>query len=294
MLRRRNTIAGWLFLAPIILLFLTFIAFPLLFSGYLSFTRWDFVSGMKGIEWIGLKNFQNLLHDQIFLYALENAVIYILCIVPVSVICSLILAYLLNNKVYIKNILRLFYFIPYISNAVALAMVFKYLFRASGPINLVLANLGVTDLPQWFSNPSLAKIPIITLVIWTSIGYQVLIYMAALQDVPIQLYEAAEIDGASGTQRFFKITIPMISPTTFYLVIIRTIAVFKLFTSVKIMTGTTSERSSTTLVLEIFRQSFDKYNFGYASAMSWVLFMIILIVTLIQMKGQKKWVHYGS
>lgn len=294
MLRRKNTIAGWLFLTPIITLFLIFIAFPLFFSGYLSFTEWNFVSGMRGIEWIGFDNFQSLVHDRIFIYALRNAVIYIISIVPISVTVSLVLAYLLNNKVYVRNVLRLLYFIPYISNAVALAMVFKYMFRSSGPINLLLSKIGVDNPPQWFSNPMLAKIPIITLVIWTSIGYQVLIYMAALQDVPTQMYEAAEIDGASSIQRFFKITIPLISPTTFYLIIIRTIAVFKLFTSVKIMTGTTSERSSTTLVLEIYRQSFDKYNFGYASAMSWVLFFIILIVTLIQLKGQKKWVHYGA
>lgn len=150
----------------------------------------------------------------------------------------------------------------------------------------------MTELPQWFSNPNLTKVPIIILVIWTSIGYQVLIYMAALQDVPTSLYEAAEIDGTTPWQKFRKITVPLISPTTFYLIVIRTIAVFKLFTAVKIMTAGTTERSSTTIVAEVYRHGFSNYDFGYASAMSWILFLIILTITLIQLWVQKKWVQY--
>lgn len=159
-------------------------------------------------------------------------------------------------------------------------------------MNLFLSKLGMTELPQWFSNPNLTKVPIIILVIWTSIGYQVLIYMAALQDVPTSLYEAAEIDGTTPWQKFRKITVPLISPTTFYLIVIRTIAVFKLFTAVKIMTAGTTERSSTTIVAEVYRHGFSNYDFGYASAMSWILFLIILTITLIQLWVQKKWVQY--
>ena len=292
MQKRRDTLTAWLFLAPVLLLFFTFIAYPIVFSGALSLTEWNFVSGLSGIEFVGLDNFQKMFHDETFLYALKNTLIYTVTIVPVSVVLSLILAYLLNDKVYLRKTLRLLFFIPYISNTVALVTVFKFMFRSDGPVNLFLSKLGMTELPQWFSNPNLTKVPIIILVIWTSIGYQVLIYMAALQDVPTSLYEAAEIDGTTPWQKFRKITVPLISPTTFYLIVIRTIAVFKLFTAVKIMTSGTTDRSSTTIVMEVYRHGFSNYDFGYASAMSWILFLIILTITLIQLWVQKKWVQY--
>lgn len=292
MRKRRDTLTAWLFLSPVLILFITFIAYPLIFSGYLSLTKWNFVSGFSGIKFIGLDNFKKMLQDETFHYALKNTVIYTITIVPVSVCVSLVLAYLLNDKVYLKKTLRLLFFIPYISNTVALTTVFKFMFRSNGPVNLFLSKMGFTQIPQWFSNPNLTKVPIIILVIWTSIGYQMLIYMAALQDVPTSLYESAEIDGASTLKKFLKITMPLITPTTFYLVVIRTIAVFKLFTPIKIMTSGTTDRTSTTIVMEVYREGFSDYNFGYASAMSWVLFIIILLVTLIQLWGQKKWVKY--
>lgn len=293
MSKRRDTLTAWLFLSPVLILFLVFIVFPVGFSAYLAVAEWDFISGLSGIRFVGLENFAKLFADDIFRYALRNTVIYAVTIVPISIVLSLVLAYLLNGKVFLSKFLRLIFFIPYISNAVALATVFQFLFRGSnGPINQFLRSIGVSNLPQWFSDPNLTKIPIIVLIIWTSIGYQMIIYMAALQDVPVSLYEAATIDGAGGFKRFVKITIPLISPTTFYLVVIRTIATFKMFTAVKIMTGMTLDRSSTTLVMEVYREAFNYYNFGYASAMAWVLFAIILVITLFQMWGQKKWVHY--
>ena len=290
--QRSDTISAWLFLAPTLILFAAFVVFPVLFSAFLSFTSWDVISGISSIKFIGLKNFRDMFQDREFIYALRNTFIYTITIVPISIVLSLGIAYMLNNKIYLKKTTRLMFFVPYISNAVALATVFKALFRSDGPINNVLANMGIQNLPQWFSDPNLAKIPIIILVIWTSIGYHMVVYMAALQDVPRDLYEAAAIDGAKPVKQFLKITVPLVSPTTFYLTIVRTIAVFKLFTSVKIMTGATSERTSTTLVLEIYHAAFGHYEFGYASAMSWILFAIILAVTLFQMWGQKKWVHY--
>ncbi len=290
--KRKDTITAWVFLAPTLILFGAFVVFPILFSAVLAFAKWDFVSGLSTIQFVGLKNFAKMLTDEKVHNALKNTFIYTVSIVPISLAISLLVAYMLNNKVHFRKTIRLMFFIPYISNTVALATVFKSLFRSDGPINMVLRSLGVQDLPQWFSDPNLAKLPIIILAIWTGIGFQMLIYMAALQDVPRELYEAAEIDGASSTDKLIRIMIPLISPTTFYLVVITTIAVFKLFTSVKVMSGSTSERISTTLVLEIYRSAFGSYEFGYASAMAWVLFMIILAVTLIQMWGQKKWVHY--
>ena len=146
--------------------------------------------------------------------------------------------------------------------------------------------------PAWFADSSLNKIPIIIFLIWTAIGYELVIYMAAMQNISPSLYEAAEIDGASGFCKITRITFPLISPTTFYLVIVRLIATFKLFTAVNIMTFGTPARANTTIVTRVYEEAFNNYKFGYASAEAWVLVAIILIITLINFWGQKKWVHY--
>ncbi len=231
--------------------------------------------------------------DSTFRHAVKNTFIYTFTTVPVSIGIALILAYLLNEKVYGKKALRLCFFIPYISNAVALAAVFKVIFRENGPINMFCQNvLKMEELPRWFADSNLNKIPIIVFLIWTSIGYELIIYLAAIQNISPSLYEAAELDGATGITKFVKITIPLISPTTFYLVIVRLITTFKLFSAVNIMTFGTPARANTTIVTRIYEEAFNNYKFGYASAQAWVLVVIILIITLIQFWGQKKWVHY--
>jgi len=294
MTRKRETATAYLFLAPALIVFVALVLFPVLFSGFLSFTEWNFLSGISGIKIVGLKNFRDLFKDRYFVYALRNTFIYTVSTVPVTIALSLGLAFALNKQRVLKRTLRLMYFVPYLSSTVALAAVFKYLFREKdGPINMILGSVfGLENLPRWLSDSSLNRIPIILLLIWTGIGYQLLIYMAALQDIPESLYEAAEIDGASEVQKFFRITVPMISPATFYLVVIRMIAVFKVFTSVNVITYGTGARSNTSMVVRIYAEAFGSYKFGYASAAAWVLFAIILGATLLQFWGQKRWVHY--
>jgi multiple sugar transport system permease protein len=293
-LKYKDTKDAYLFLAPSLVIFITLVIFPILFSLVLSFTKWNFLSGFSGIQFVGLENFKRMTSDRYFKQAIINTFIYALTVVPLSILLALILAYVMNTAVFFKKTLRLCFFIPYISSTVALAAVFKYLFREiNGPINLFLANvIRMQSLPQWFTDDRLNKIPIITLLIWTSIGYELIIYMASLSNISHSLYEAADIDGASGATKFLKITIPLISPTTFYLVIVRMIATFKLFTAVSIMTMGTSARANTTMVVRIYGDAFGAYKFGYASAEAWVLFVIILGITLIQFWGQRKWVHY--
>jgi multiple sugar transport system permease protein len=290
----KDTKTAYLFLLPTLIVFFALVIFPVLFSMFLSFTKWNFLSGWKGIKMVGFQNYAKLHGDIKFRDAVGNTFIYALTIVPISIILALVLAYALNGKVYGKKFFRLCFFIPYISSMVALAAVFKYLFREiNGPINLILANVfKVKNLPQWFTNDHLSKIPIIVLMIWTSIGYELIIYMAALQNISKSLYEAAEIDGANSAVRFWKITVPLISPTTFYLIIVRLIGTFKMFTAVNIMSLGTGGRANTTMVCQIYGDAFGSYKFGYASAEAWVLFVIILGITLIQFWGQKKWVHY--
>ena len=290
--KRRENLIGYAFIMPALLAFLVLIAFPFFASLGLSFTSWNFLGGWKKLKWIGLDNFVEMGRDLRFGQAIINTFIYAIATVPVSIILALALAYVLNGKIYLKRTLRMAFFIPYISSAVALSAVFKFMFRDDGVINSVLMALGVANPPEWFADLSLNKVPIFTIVIWTAIGYELIIYMSALQNVPVSLYEAAQIDGASSFRRFISITIPLVSPTTFYLIIVRLIATFKIFSSIEIMTLGSAAYTNTSMVIEIYSEAFQGYRFGYAAAESMVLFLIILGITLVNFWGQKKWVHY--
>ena len=291
-LQRQETLIGYAFILPALIVFLVFVAFPFFASIGLSFTKWNFLGGWKKLKWVGLQNFANLARDRRFGQAFANTFIYSIATVPTSILLALVLAYILNNKVYCRKLLRMAFFIPYISSAVALAAVFKFMFRDDGVINSILLALGIKNPPQWFVSLQLNKIPIIVMVIWTAVGYELVIYMSALQSVPASLYEAADIDRATGMQKFFYITLPMVSPTTFYLVIVRMIAVFKIFSSVNIMTMGSPSYANTSMVVEIYGNAFGSYKFGYDAAQSMVLFVLILVITLLNFWGQKKWVHY--
>jgi len=295
-MQRQENLVGYAFITPALIAFLVFLAFPFFASIALSFTKWNFLSGWSKLQWVGLDNFAKILQQfakkRRFYDALINTFVYAVTTVPTSIAIALVLAYMLNNKVYCKKALRMAFFIPYISSAVALSAVFKFMFRDDGVINSTLISLGIANPPDWFVNQSLNKIPIILLVIWTAIGYELVIYMSALQNVPASLYEAADIDGAGSAQKFWYVTLPLVSPTTFYLVIVRLIASFKIFSSINIMTLGSAAKTNTSLVVEIYAEAFGSYNFGFAAAESMVLFVIILLITLINFAGQKKWVHY--
>ena len=282
--------AGWIFIAPAMLIFLALIALPIVMSILLSFTKWNFLSGLEGIEWVGLKNFIRIFTtDRKFKMALVNTLLYAATVTPISILMALLFAYMINDKTHFRKFNRLCFFIPYISSMVALAAVFRFLFRSDGPINLLLTRLGVAEVPKWLTDTSLCRIPVICVMIYAGIGFSLIVYMAALQSVPKELYEAATVDGAASFRKFWSITIPMLSPTTFYLCIVRLIAAFKAFSAVNIM-GVAG--SAPSLVTEIYSNAFNSYKFGYASAEAWVLVAVILAVTVIQFWGQKKWVHY--
>ncbi len=298
-LQAKENISGYAFIAPALICFILFMAFPFFLTLLLSFFDFNFLKVkklahiVKFVKFCGFDNFVAMFQDRRFIEAIKNTAIYTIATVPASIILGLVLAYVLNGNVFAKKILRLAFFIPYISSVVALGAVFKFLFREDGIINNVLMNLNMISEPlKWSTEPSLSKIPIILLVIWSSLGYILIIYMAAIQNVPKSLYEAATIDGANAFTQFVKITVPMISPTTFYLIIVRMIAVFKIFSSVNVFTMGSSISSNTSIVQEIYDSAFVDYSHGYASAQSVVLLIIILIITGIQFRGQKKWVHY--
>lgn len=295
----KENLAGYAFVSPALIAYILLIAFPFFLTLILSFTEFNFLKVRslaklgKYIDFIGFDNFKDIFTDRRFMQSISNTFVYAFTTVPASIVLGIMLAYVLNGKVFLKKMLRLAFFIPYISSIVALGAVFKFLFREDGLVNNALSSLGwITEPIKWTVDTRVTKLPIILLIIWTSLGYVLIIYMAALQNVPRSLYEAATIDGANGFQQFMKITVPMVSPTTFYLVIVRLIAIFKVFGSVNVFTMGSSIASNTSIVQEIYDTAFSSYQHGYASAQSVVLLILILIFTAINFAGQKKWVHY--
>lgn len=292
--KTKLTLTGYAFLAPALIIFVCMVLVPVVISIGLAFTKWNFFSGIDGLKFVGLRNFDKLFtSDRSFKTALVNTVVYAVATVPTTVLLSLVLAYMVNGKVHMQRLFRLAFFVPYISNMVALGAIFKFLFRTDGPINQVLSNFfGVQAVPDWLVSSDLCRIPIICVMVYSGIGFCLIVYIAALKNVPLELYEASRVDGASTFRQFFSITMPMISPTTFYLLVVRMISAFQIFAAINIISDGGKSSGSVSLVSLIYEEAFKNYNFGYASAQAWVLVLFILIITLLNFKLQKKWVHY--
>jgi multiple sugar transport system permease protein len=291
--RKKETLYGYLFLLPSLAGFTIFLLIPILFSVYLAFTDWDVISGFNNINFIGLENFTRMIGDEWFNASIKNNFVYTLVVVPVTLILSLLIAIILNNMVYMKNVLRLAYFIPYVSNTVAVSVLWMAMFDPSqGPVNQLLMALGVQSPPKWLVSPDWAMVTIILMSVWTRIGYCLIIYLAALQNLPQELYEAANIDGANWYRKLKSITIPLLTPTTFFLVITQTISTFQVFAPVNLLTRGGPGTSTTVLVYQLYREAFRFYHMGYASAIAMVLFAIIFAVTLVQWRYQDKWVNF--
>ena len=213
--------------------------------------------------------------------------------VPISVILALVIAVFLNNRVYMKKLLRAMYFFPYITNGLAVYYVWMLLFQPkNGVINMALNSMGVTNLPQWLISKDWALPALIIINIWATLGYNIIIYIANIQNISADLYEASDIDGATGFQRFRYITFPLLTPSTFFLMTTGIISSFKVFGIVAALTQGGPIRSTTVIAYYAYVTAFRNYDMGYASAMSTLLFLMILLITMIQWKLQKKWVHY--
>lgn len=231
--------------------------------------------------------------DDWFINSLKNNFIYSVITVPGTIFIGLLFAIILNNKVYFRGLLRLIYFMPYISNIVAVSAVWMTLYHPTmGPINQFLSSIGFTNLPRWLTSPDTALLSIMIMTIWLGTGYCMIIYLAAIEGIPKQLYESAEIDGANGLRKFISITMPMISPATFFLFVTRLIWSFLVFGPINIMTQGGPAQSTTVVVYHVYRSAFSFRQMGYASAMTWVLFIIIFGITLLQWRKQRDWVTY--
>lgn len=289
-MQRKINLTGYLFILPNLLGFLVFIAFPLVFSFILSFCEGDAVTDIK---FIGLKNYIKLFSDEGFRISLFNTFYYMIASVPLMVGFGLILALLLNNELKLNKFYNTVFFMPNISSVVALAIVWQAMYHPTmGPINLSLKSLGIENPPLWISDVKWAMPSVILMTVWLNAGYYMLLYTAALKSIPSTLYEAADIDGANARHKLFRITLPMLSPTTFFAVIMAVINSFKVFDQIYLMTDGGPGRATNVLVYYIYKTSFSHYKFGYASAVAYVLFFIVFILTVIQYKGQSKWVNY--
>lgn len=286
-IRRQEMLAGYLFLLPNLLGFLTFSVFPILAALYLTFTDWD-LGGTP--ELVGLDNFGRMARDDIFWKALFNTFYYAFAAVPTAVLFAFCLALLINRK--IRGILtfRLIYFLPHLTLTVAAAIVWAWIYHPElGLINYLLGLVGI-DGPNWLYNSKWAMPAIIIMSNWHGVGYAMLIFLAGLQGVPAELYEAATVDGANGWQQLRHITIPMLSPATFFVLVTSLIGAFQGFDQFYVMTNGGPAFATTTLVLHIFKNGFLYFRMGYATSMATILFLCILVITLIQWRAAKSWV----
>jgi multiple sugar transport system permease protein len=286
----RALLTAYGFLLPNLLGFLTFTFLPVLAALLISFTNWDL---LQAPDWIGLANYRRLATDRLFHEVLRNTVVYVAGTVPVQMAIALLVAMALNRRVPGQLFFRTAYFMPVVASTVAVALVWRWIFHADfGLLNSFLYFIGVDEPPKWLSSTRWALPAIIIMSIWQQIGFSMVLFLAGLQSVPGQLYEAAKIDGANGWHRFRYITVPMLSSTTFFVLVISVINSFQVFEQAFIMTQGGPANATNTLVFNIYRYAFQFFQMGYAAAMAWVLFAIIFAVTLVQFRMQRQWVHY--
>jgi multiple sugar transport system permease protein len=283
--------AAWLFLAPSLVLFAIFTAIPVISAFFISFTQWNL---FNEVTWVGLGNYLALAGDEIFAKVLGNTAYFVLVSVPVQIVLALLCALVLNRGIKGQTFFRVVYFLPVVTSTIAAALVWAWLFNSNfGLINAGLSLVGVTDLPKWMGSTRWAMPAIIIVSIWQNLGYAMVLFLAGLQNIGKDVHDAAALDGATGWDRFWHITLPLLSPTTFFVLVISIIGSFQVFELVLVMTKAGPANATNTLVYYIYQNGFQFYQMGYASAAAMVLFLIVLAFTLVQYKLQRRWVHYG-
>ncbi|MDR3691918.1 MAG: sugar ABC transporter permease [Fimbriimonas sp.] len=280
---------GFLFISPWLLGFLIFTAGPMIASFWLSFQKYDLVS----IRYVGVENYRRLFQeDPLFWKSLKNTVFYALFSVPLGITGSLSIALLLNQNVRGQRIFRTCFYLPSLVPSVASALVWQWVFNAdNGILNTTLRLIGITG-PQWLQDERATPWAFIAMSLWGVGGARMVIFLAGLQGIPESYYEAAKLDGASSWKCFRKVTLPLLSPVMFFNLILGVIGSFQVFTSAYVMTGGGPNNASLFYALYLFRNAFNYFKLGKASAMAWILFTILLVLTLIQFKTSKRWVHY--
>ncbi|MFD6816012.1 carbohydrate ABC transporter permease [Microbacterium sp. NPDC060132] len=290
---RREALAGYLFISPWIIGFLVFTAGAMIYSLYISFSSYNLATNTA--RPIGIDNYANLFDDPRVGVSLANTLFYVVMAVPLEIVFALVLAMLLNRVGRGAGFFRVLYYLPKMTPAVATAAVFFLLLNGnSGAVNQFLRLFGIEG-PQWLVDPAWVKPSIVMMTLWTVAGTMV-IFLAALKNVPVELYEVASLDGAGPVRKFFSITLPMISGAMFFNVIVLSIAAFQIFDQAYLLfwrdQSNSSPEASLFYAIYLFQQAFRQFNFGFAAAMAWLLFVIIMLITLIQVKVGNRFVYY--
>ncbi|WP_408612573.1 carbohydrate ABC transporter permease [Glycomyces luteolus] len=288
--RKKEAFYFWLFISPWLIGFVGFLLGPMIASVYISLTEWD---SFTAPEWVGLQNYtEALTEDPVFWKALWNTFYYAAVSVPLGLVIGVWLANLLNKRVRGRKLFRTFIYLPTLVPLVATAMVFKMVLAPSGPLNDMLGWFGI-DGPSWLIDETWVKPALIVLSAWGAGGATVLL-LSAMNGIPRELYEAAEIDGATPWRQFWSVTFPQITPVIFFNLIMGLIGAFQIFSQVYILTAGGPNNASKTMVPLLFDEAFRFYHFGYASAVAWLLFIVIMAFTLIAFRTSRKWVFYET
>jgi len=290
---------AYLFLLPSFSGFLIFVVLPVFAALGLSFVDWSLLSPP---EFVGMSNYIQLLNrDRVFWTVLGNTLYFTVTIVPLQLILGLALAVALNQAIRGLTVYRVIYFMPVVTNIVAAALVFQWMFNRdfgviSAPFWALAETLGWPALapPDWLNDGKWAKPAVVILTLWKNVGFTMVIYLAGLQAIPAVLYEAARVDGANPWQSFRNITLPLVSPTTFFLLVIQMIGAFQLFSEAFVMTRGGPAQATLTIAYYIYQNAFEFGRMGKASAIAWVLFVIIFAATYLQNRMQRRWVHYEA
>ncbi|GHV67423.1 ABC transporter permease [Spirochaetia bacterium] len=287
---KKTWLIGYLFILPTFLAFFVFMGLPIIMGLIISFTDYN---GFNQFNFTGVTNYIDLFQDEYFLVSLKNNIIYTAGTVPFIIAISLLLAVILNTKLKALDIFKTLIFFPTISSLVAVGVVWTILFDpVKGVINQALGVFGLHTLPLWLQSTKTALLSIMIVAVWKTVGYYMVMFLGGLKNIPRQLYEAAGIDGAGKVRQFFSITLPMLSPIIFMVTILTIISSFQVYDLIAVMTAGGPGRATNVLVYRIYQEGFNYLRFGYASAMAYFLFALIMIVTLIQFQGQRKWVTY--
>lgn len=281
----------YLYLFPTIVGLVLFSAGAVAASFFMSFTRWDMVTSP---EWVWLDNYVNLWHSDLFWEVFRNTFYFVVLAVPLSVVCSLAMALLANTGLRGITLFRTVYFLPVVSSMIAVALVWSWIFNPEyGLLNYLLRLLFGVQGPAWLDSTAWALPAMVIVTVWKGLGYSMVIFLAGLQNIPQDLYNAATIDGAGVWKKFRHITLPMLSPTTFFILVITLINAFQVFEQTYVLTKGGPANSTLTLSYYIYQNAFQFFQMGKAAAVAYVLFAIVFGVTLVQFRVQKRWVFYG-
>lgn len=276
-LRWKEALSNSVFLSPWVISFLAFSAYPLLYSLYLSFSKYNPLTGQPP-EWVGLANYARMLGDQRFLQALGNTLYFVVGTIPFTTVIAVVLAVILNQNLRLRSFFRAAYFLPAVTSIIVISTLFVYVYAPFGPLNGFLSLLGV-ERTNWLLSTKWAMPAIMAMSVWASFGYYTLLFLAGLQNIPEELYEAAAVDGASPRRQFFSITLPMLRPIFVFVLVINTIRSFQIFSEIFVMTQGRPLGKTTTAVYYLYNMGFQRFDMGYASALAYVLFFIIVAVS---------------